>query len=80
MKSVSTKLWTKVTGIAKRIYTPFQLNEDQVPHIKRRFDIPEDRDTFFDNATRSRIVNFILRRKSFSTDKNDAYSFGKYKM
>ncbi|XP_076076765.1 anoctamin-1-like isoform X4 [Mytilus galloprovincialis] len=92
MKSVSTKLWTKVTGIAKRIYTPFQLNEDQVPHIKRRFtlvysrdkeylfDIPEDRDTFFDNATRSRIVNFILRRKSFSTDKNDAYSFGINKM
>jgi hypothetical protein len=46
--------------------------------IHYRFDVPEDKGLFFDNATRSRIVNFILRRKPFSEDKHDAYSFGKY--
>lgn len=42
-----------------------------------RFDIPEDREKYFDHATRSRIVNFILRRKSFSKAKEKAYSFGR---
>lgn len=43
-----------------------------------RFDIPEDREKYFDHATRSRIVNFILRRKSFSKAKEKAYSFGRF--
>lgn len=42
-----------------------------------RFDIPDDREKYFDHATRSRIVNFILRRKSFSKAKEKAYSFGR---
>ena len=37
----------------------------------------ENKDKFFDNAARSRIVNFILRRKPFSSDKGQAFSFGK---
>ena len=41
-----------------------------------RFDIPEDKSTLFTPACRSWIVDFILRRKSFSEDKQKAYSFG----
>ncbi|KAK3096553.1 hypothetical protein FSP39_001223 [Pinctada imbricata] len=38
----------------------------------------EDKEKYFDNASRSRIVNFILRRKPFSDDKTEAFSFGKH--
>lgn len=44
MKSVSTKLWTTVTGLAKRIYTPFQLNDNIVAPIKRKFTLVYSRD------------------------------------
>ncbi|XP_078330446.1 anoctamin-1-like isoform X5 [Crassostrea virginica] len=92
MKAVSTRLWDTMTDITKKLFTPFQLDPNVVKPIKRRFnvaysrdkeylfDIPEDKDTYFDNATRNRIVNFILRRKPFSREKEKAYSFGINKM
>lgn len=39
------------------------------------FDIPADKRLFFSSAQRSQIVEFILKRKSFSTNLNDT-SFG----
>ena len=59
----------------------FQIEKDNCWGFSRffipsSFDIPEDKDTYFDNATRNRIVNFILRRKPFSREKEKAYSFG----
>ena len=43
-----------------------------------RFDIPkENKELFFNNSERSRIVDFILRRQPFGEDKNEAYTFGK---
>lgn len=92
IKAVSTRLWDTMTNITKKLFTPFQLDQGVVRPIKRRFnvaysrdkeylfDIPEDREKYFDHATRSRIVNFILRRKSFSDAKEKAYSFGVNKM
>lgn len=92
MKSMTNRIWSSLRGLANTIHAPFQLNDTIVPPIYRKFtlvftrdkeylfDIPEDKGLFFDNTTRSRIVNFILRRKSFSEDKNDAYSFGISKM
>uniref|UniRef100_K1QJJ1 Anoctamin n=1 Tax=Magallana gigas TaxID=29159 RepID=K1QJJ1_MAGGI len=80
IKAVSTRLWDTMTNITKKVFTPFQLDEEVVKPIKRRFDIPDDREKYFDHATRSRIVNFILRRKSFSKAKEKAYSFGINKM
>lgn len=39
------------------------------------FDIPADKRLFFSSAQRSQIVDFILKRKSFSANLNDT-SFG----
>ncbi|XP_062591688.1 anoctamin-1-like isoform X2 [Saccostrea cucullata] len=92
IKAVSTRLWDTMTSFTKKLFTPFQVDTTKVKPVKRRFnlaysrdkeylfDIPEDRDTYFDNATRSRIVNFILRRKAFSKEKEKAFSFGINKM
>jgi anoctamin-1 len=40
------------------------------------FAIPADRDNFFSHAMRSCIVDYILRRMSFSTNKDDALNCG----
>lgn len=40
------------------------------------FDVPADRRLFFTSAQRAQIVEFILKRKSFSTNLNDASAFG----
>ena len=42
-----------------------------------RFDIPKQKELFYNNSERSRIVDFILRRKAFGEDKSEAYTFGK---
>lgn len=43
-----------------------------------RFDIFDDREKYFDYVIRSRIVNFILRRKFFSKVKEKVYLFGRF--
>lgn len=90
--SVSARLWGATGNLLRKFVTPFEVNRDVVPPLKRKytcpyssdkeylFDIPEDKETLFSNARRSWIVDFILRRKSFSEDKQKAYSFGVNKM
>lgn len=40
------------------------------------FDIPPQKEKFFSPSQRSQIVDFILKRKSFSPNLNDASLFG----
>ncbi|XP_055925697.1 anoctamin-5-like isoform X1 [Argiope bruennichi] len=40
------------------------------------FDIPRKKEDFFSPAQRSRIVQFILKRKSFTEDHTDIFGFG----
>ena len=40
------------------------------------FDIPEQREDFFTSSQRAQIVEFILKRKSFSQNANDVFSIG----
>ncbi|XP_054712221.1 anoctamin-5-like [Uloborus diversus] len=40
------------------------------------FDIPTRKEEFFSPAQRSRIVQFILKRKSFTSDHTDVFGFG----
>ncbi|KAJ8314467.1 hypothetical protein KUTeg_006617 [Tegillarca granosa] len=92
MKAVSTRVWDTMTGFVRKLWAPFELDKETFPPLKHRFmltfsrekeylfDIPEEKELFFDNATRSRIVNFILRRKSFSDKHKEAFTFGVNKM
>ncbi|XP_060085778.1 anoctamin-1-like isoform X2 [Ylistrum balloti] len=92
MKAMSARLWATLTGMVKKLFAPFELDKEVMPPIPRRFtlpysrtkeylyDFPEDRESLFSVVDRSRIVNFILRRKAFSDDKNQEYAFGINKM
>jgi hypothetical protein len=40
------------------------------------FDIPEDKEQFFSSSQRAQIVEFILKRKSFSSNSSDVFSMG----
>ncbi|PVD28803.1 hypothetical protein C0Q70_11398 [Pomacea canaliculata] len=92
VQAVSTRLWGAAGRFFKRLMRPFEVDREKVPPIKRTytcpyssdkeylFEIPEDKESLFTNACRSWIVDFILRRKSFSEDKQKAYSFGVKKM
>lgn len=44
------------------------------------FDIPPQKERFFSTAQRALIIEFILKRKSFSKNHNDASSFGIHKL
>ncbi|XP_076467087.1 anoctamin-1-like isoform X3 [Babylonia areolata] len=90
--SVSTQLWGVAGRCFQKFLVPFQVDRAAVPSLKRKytcpyaadkeylFNIPEDKSALFTPATRSWIVDFILRRKSFSEDDQKAYSFGVNKM
>jgi len=41
-----------------------------------RYCIPSAKDEFFSHAQRSSIVDYILRRKSYTDDANKKYSYG----
>ncbi len=40
------------------------------------FDIPPQKELFFSTAQRAQVIEFILKRKSFSPNLNDASEFG----
>lgn len=44
------------------------------------FDIPPQKELFFSTAQRAQVVEFILKRKSFSPNLNDATAFGIHKL
>ncbi|KAL8585793.1 hypothetical protein ACOMHN_037356 [Nucella lapillus] len=90
--SVSVRLWEAIGGCYRKLVAPFAVDREAVPPMKRKytcpyacdkeylFEMPEDKSSVFTPACRSWIVDFILRRKSFSKDKQKAYSFGVKKM
>ncbi|KAL4233719.1 Anoctamin-1 [Mactra antiquata] len=92
VKAVSQTLWNSIVNVKNIIKTPFNLDPDVMPKIKKQptltfsrdreylFDIPAKKELFFTNPERSRIVDFILRRKAFGEDKQEAYTFGIKKM
>ncbi|KAK3592615.1 hypothetical protein CHS0354_008152 [Potamilus streckersoni] len=92
VKAVSVQIWTAITGLFKRFRAPFELDSSIVPPMAKKytlafsrdreymFDMPINKDEFFTVSERCRIVDFILRRKSFGEDKNQAFSFGIKKM
>ncbi|XP_060605683.1 anoctamin-4-like isoform X3 [Ruditapes philippinarum] len=87
VKAVSTTLWNSILSVTKIATKPFQLDDTIFPKIKKDatltftrdreylFDIPEQKELFFTSPERSRIVDFILRRKPFGEDKQEAYTF-----
>lgn len=44
MKAVSTRLWDTMTNITKKLFTPFQLDQEVVKPINRRFNVAYSRD------------------------------------
>lgn len=92
VKAMSTTLWNSVLKVKDIIKAPFMLNRNILPKIKKEptltfvrdreylFDVPSDKESFFTNIERSRIVDFILRRKPFGEDSQEAYTFGIKKM
>ncbi|XP_052243649.1 anoctamin-1-like isoform X2 [Dreissena polymorpha] len=92
VKAVSTTLWNSINKVKDLVMTPFSLDHTVLPKITKEhtlvysrdkeymFDIPEKRELFFKHSERSRIVDFILRRKAFGDDKKEAFTFGIKKM
>lgn len=95
VKAVSTTIWNTINKLKNTVRAPFELDRSVLPKIKKEptlaysrereylFDIPEQKELFFNNAERSRIVDFILRRQAFEEvgeEKSSAYTFGVSKM
>ncbi|XP_064600079.1 anoctamin-1-like isoform X3 [Liolophura sinensis] len=89
--SLKASIWETVTGMYKKLYKPFQIDSPDLKPIPKTLHCPYNRDkdylfdikdqvSFFDSAQRSRIVEFILRRKHFSQSDNKDVSFGIKKM
>ncbi|KAK6169999.1 hypothetical protein SNE40_018498 [Patella caerulea] len=90
--SVTLKMWDAVSGVGKRLLKPFQVDETILPKKKKKYTCPyssdkhylfettEDGQLEFSNAVRSRIVDYVLRRKAFKEDTQKAFSFGIKKM
>lgn len=73
----------------KRVFDEEDSEEDQsmlftAPYSRDKvylFDIPvEDREAFFSSSHRAQIVEFILKRKSFSQNPKDVFSIGVNKL
>src|SRR5699024_7340402 len=73
------KFTTKSTGMHKlgkntQYTTNFSRDKEYL------FAIPPDRDQFFTPSQRSEIIDFILRRTSFSTSSDDSFNIGIHKL
>ncbi|ESO84177.1 hypothetical protein LOTGIDRAFT_108628, partial [Lottia gigantea] len=90
--SVVIQMCYRVSNLGKTFLKPFLLDRDAVPKIKRNYTCPystdknylfetdENGELEFSNSARSRIVDYILRRKAFKDDTKKAFSFGVKKM
>jgi len=85
----TVSFWEMFTEMFSRVLRPFDLDEEKVPPITKKFTciyqrdkeylfaIPkEEPDLFFPHATRSRIVDYILRRKMYTDESKDTFAFG----
>ncbi|XP_064627237.1 anoctamin-5-like isoform X2 [Lineus longissimus] len=80
--------WDQLLLVGQAFTTPFQQDPEIMPPLARKFTCVYSRDKKYlfassdsgelvlNNTTRSRIVDYILRRKRFSNDMNESYSFG----
>ncbi|KAL5010330.1 hypothetical protein ScPMuIL_012635 [Solemya velum] len=92
VRAVRTRCFEALAYLSNKFWAPFQLDPEIVPHVTRSFtcpysrdkeylfEIPDHKEDMFNNVTRSLIVDFILRRKPFSDDTKQTYSFGIKKM
>ncbi|GAB6018638.1 hypothetical protein CHUAL_000318 [Chamberlinius hualienensis] len=79
---------SKIKQFFKRCWKPISLDPKIFPHRAkvlskefskdkiRLFNIPEPKEQFFSQSNRSRVVDFILKRKKFSNDPNSILAFG----
>lgn len=81
--------WEMFAEMFEKVLRPFSLDEKEVPPMSKKFTciyqrdkdylfaIPEEnRELFFPHATRSRIVDYILRRKKYSEAEKETFAFG----
>lgn len=85
---VSQSIWEMMSDYLSSLLSPFELNPEHIPPLPKKFThvferdksylfaIPEHEDLFFSHAARSRIVDYILRRKRYSDDPKQSYCFG----
>jgi anoctamin-1 len=78
-------VWEVMTDYFSKIFKPFELDPKQVPPLPKKFTciyqrdreylfaIPEKKALFFSHSTRSRIVDYILRRKRYT---DGPFAFG----
>ena len=59
-----------------KIASLLYMNHIRSCHYTDRYCIPPVKDDFFSRAQRSAIVDYILRRKSYSDDADKKYSLG----
>lgn len=81
-------VWDAVTGLFSKALQPFELSQEKVPKLPKRFSFVYDKDKkylfccqenevfLFSRATRSRIVDYILRRKGYTKDVRTNAEFG----
>ncbi|GAB0099220.1 Anoctamin [Sergentomyia squamirostris] len=86
MKNSQPTILNQLSGIWGSVVKSFLVDETHFPPISHRFTAVYSRDKeylfdlnqscFFSAAVRSRIVQFILDRKRFTTEEADDYAFG----
>ncbi|KAG1704462.1 Anoctamin-1 [Nymphon striatum] len=86
--SYQTRIKRDVSGMFKGINSIFDVDQGLCPKVHKHytcvysrdkdylFDIPDNQDQFFTTAQRSQVVDYILKRKSFSSDPNEDFDFG----
>ncbi|XP_012941487.1 anoctamin-4 [Aplysia californica] len=91
LPSFGAKVWEHTIRLFRRILVPFQYDETMLPPLRRSytcpysanreylFEIPKNKDELFSHATRSWVVDYILRRKPFSVS-TDNFAYGVNKM
>ncbi|CAL1535291.1 unnamed protein product, partial [Lymnaea stagnalis] len=82
------KLWENTIRLVRKTFVLFHYDETALPPITRSyscpysanreylFNIPENKDDFFNNTIRSWIVDYILRRKPFAVSTDNSFAFG----
>ena len=84
--SIIPAIGNVVKGVKNRFTEPFMYNEEKLPSKKQDltavfsrdkeylFDV--EREDFFTQSIRARVIEFILKRKRLSPDTLDDFSFG----
>lgn len=81
-------VWDMMDRLVHKVTKPFELPESEVPKVKKRYSytyekakkylycLEENQNLLFSHATRSRIVDYILRRKEYTSSISIKPEFG----